>query len=451
MMLSRKMIIKIIESEPLNTPLISELAINGIVDYFASSLLAKNQPECQQLLHWIKQEGGKAQYWLIGHRDLGTARQAALFNGFQAHLLDYDDVHPEVKGHPSAVILSALLSQISAISPANTTITGQRFLAAYVIGIDVMARLGFAIGSPHYAKGWHATATLGGIAATAAICYLHQYPFIAKALSIAATQASGLRFHFGSNVKPLHAGLAAQQAIQSVIWSQLNLSANENFLNDNIGFLAVYGQGNHHLNLSDWGMPWRIESPGLWYKNYSYCSANAYVADAMNTLLQHNKIDPAQIDIIRCTFTYRGDDALIYHLPKWQTQGRFSAEYIIACLLQNKTLDEQAFQHTLIDEKTLSLIKKVQRISLPAQSHQLKQSRFVKIEIMMKDKQCFATKIYHPRGSPQNPYSKEEMKNKLERAIGNNKVVAEFYCVLNSLNSKENIGDILANLRNILK
>ena len=57
-------------------------------------------------------EGGNKKAWLIGQKQLVTARQAALFNGFQAHYLDYDDVHATVRGHPSSVILSALFASI---------------------------------------------------------------------------------------------------------------------------------------------------------------------------------------------------------------------------------------------------------------------------------------------------------------------------------------------------
>jgi len=72
----------------LNTPLINEQdtlkqATRGVVDYFASSLQAKNQVELQQFKDWIMLEGGNKKAWLIGQKQLVTARQAALFNGFK--------------------------------------------------------------------------------------------------------------------------------------------------------------------------------------------------------------------------------------------------------------------------------------------------------------------------------------------------------------------------------
>ena len=192
-------------------------AINGVIDYFASSLQARHEADVHRLLNWIDKEGGNAKAWLVGQKKLVTARQAALFNGFQAHCLDYDDVHSDVRGHPSAVILSALFASVQ-LDKVQYHIDGKRFLTAYVIGIEVMARLGKSVNPKHYERGWHTTLTLGGIAATAAICYLYNEPFLSQALTLAATQASGLRLVMGTPIKFLHAGLAAQHAIQSVEW-----------------------------------------------------------------------------------------------------------------------------------------------------------------------------------------------------------------------------------------
>ncbi|WP_392565084.1 MmgE/PrpD family protein [Utexia brackfieldae] len=161
-MLTTQLFELIENSRPLDNPKVVRLAIEGILDYIASSLLARSQDSAQALMRWIQDEGGHPAALLIGHSPLVTARQAALFNGYQAHLLDYDDVHEQVRGHPSAVILSALLSQIPLTQPDLPELTGKRFLAAYIIGIEVMARLGEAIGDGHYRKGWHNTATLGG-------------------------------------------------------------------------------------------------------------------------------------------------------------------------------------------------------------------------------------------------------------------------------------------------
>lgn len=429
-MLTTQLIAKIIASRPLESTHITQLALQGVGDYLASTLLANQRLECLRLLAMIEQEGGHERSWLIGYQGLATAKQAALFNGFQAHLLDYDDVHSQVRGHPSAVILSALFSQIRMTGRFPSTITGQRFLAAYVVGIEVMARLGVAVGEAHYLKGWHNTASLGGIAATAAICYLLQEPFIAEAMSIAASQAAGLRLQFGTNIKPLHAGLAAQQAVQAVELCRSGLSANSDFLDEKIGFLALYGVGNQGLDLSHWGESWRIQTPGLWFKNYPYCSANAYVADAVASIMATNSINIEQIQSIDVAFSPGGDAALIHRLPKTQAEGRFSAEYIIACLLQGKSLDESYFSEQPIDYSTLTLMAKVNRRYLPTTA-----PRCVELMIKLSAQPSLTARIEHPRGSPTNPYHETEHLAKLATSVGSKAQAYKVQQILQNLNS----------------
>ena len=159
MMLSRQLADLVMQTPEIDNKDVINAAKRGVIDFFAASLHAINEKETTKIKQWIIDEGGNSKAWLLGHKTKATAAQAALLNGFQAHLLDYDDVHADVRGHPSAVILSALFASIDLTSADK--IDGRRFLTAYVIGIEIMARLGQALNPSHYIRGWHSTATLG--------------------------------------------------------------------------------------------------------------------------------------------------------------------------------------------------------------------------------------------------------------------------------------------------
>lgn len=333
-------------------------AQRGLIDYFAVSLQAHAAPEIQPLLRWIEQEGGSPDAWLLGYSRQVTARQAALFNGMQAHLLDYDDVHADVRGHPSAVILPALFSL------ATPDDSGLDLLRAYVQGVELMARLGRAVHPYHYERGWHNTATLGVLAATAALCVLRHLSATetTQALTLAVTQASGLRLMFGTPVKPLHAGLAAQAAVQSVVWVRAGLIANSNPDPDKDpfdperGFLAVYGDTCVHVEdsgelavrtqsslVAEWGHSWRISQPGLWFKTNPCCSAAAHLIDAAQELYQRHLWELEDLAQVTIQFATNTDKALIYKTPITGEQGRFSAEYIVLRALTGQPLDFTAF------------------------------------------------------------------------------------------------------------
>ncbi|WP_085247044.1 MmgE/PrpD family protein [Gilliamella mensalis] len=411
-----------------NTPIISnpqviDCAINGITDYFACTLQACHEDDVHKLLAWIVDEGGNARAWLIGQKKLASARQAALLNGFQAHCLDYDDVHSDVRGHPSAVILSALIASIR-LDNAEQKIDGRRFLTAYVIGIEVMALLGQSINPQHYEKGWHATITLGGIAATAAICYLYDEPFLSQALTLAATQASGMRLLMGTPIKFLHAGIAAQHAIQAVEWLRAGIHADQDFLDDKLGFLAIYGQGNTRFDLSHWGKTWKIVHPGLWFKNYSYCSAAAYIADAGQLLYRNANFSVDKIESITIFFSPpQSDAALIYQMPLLAEQGRFSAEYVLALTLLGLPLSFEQFSAKPIANGIKNLMQKMKRsYQIQLTPHpQAYNQRYVVVEIVNSTGEKLNQRIDLPKGSPKNPYSQRELSLKLVKAVGDQK------------------------------
>ena len=142
------------------------------------------------------------------------AQSRALRLGYCGHALDFDDFHPDFRGHPGTVILPTLL--------ALGTQTPLHLLDAFVVGVEMAGRLGLAVGGGHYVQGFHNTSTLGVIAAAAAGARLvgATQEQTAAALAIAATQSSGLRVQFGSDIKPLHAGFAARAAVTAVQLAQ---------------------------------------------------------------------------------------------------------------------------------------------------------------------------------------------------------------------------------------
>src|SRR6266487_1663414 len=73
-------------------------------------------------------------------------------------------------------------------------------LEAYVVGFEIEARLGRAMNPRHYQRGWHCTSTLGTIGAAAAAARLLALDAAATAhaLSIAASEACGLKENFGT-------------------------------------------------------------------------------------------------------------------------------------------------------------------------------------------------------------------------------------------------------------
>jgi 2-methylcitrate dehydratase PrpD len=387
----------------------------GIIDYLASGFAARDDEGVIKLWHVVEAEGGTTAVPVVGQNKKASFLKAALLNGFIGHALDYDDVHSDVRGHPSTVILPALLSVA-----ATNRVSGERFLSAYIIGVETMARLGKSIGSPHYTKGWHNTSTLGVIAAAVAAGYLKEFSHeqMEKVIGFAATQSSGMRIQFGTEMKPLHAGIAAQAALFSVKLTEENFGGTRRALDGNIGFLGLYGDLDlaEKLLLADWGQSWRIVDPGLWFKIYPFCSAAHHAADATLRLMENSSFSSNDIEQVNIIFPPGGDAALVEKNPLTGEQGRFSVEYVVSLALNGYSLALDNFTNKPISDDILQFFSKVQRIydeSIEPVPRAVPKGRFTIVEVTTSDGEVYRERIDCPRGAPGNSLSLEDLKYKL--------------------------------------
>src|ERR1039457_5449358 len=75
-----------------------------------------------------------------------SAPEAAWINGTAAHALDFDDVAQ--RGHPSAVLVPAILAEAEAIGAS-----GEAMVLAYAAGYETWAELVRRESDPHHNKG----------------------------------------------------------------------------------------------------------------------------------------------------------------------------------------------------------------------------------------------------------------------------------------------------------
>ncbi|QDX28958.1 MmgE/PrpD family protein [Dickeya poaceiphila] len=370
----------IITTQPDATTL--DLARSGVTDFLACAL---------PVWHGAVVDSGLAPLKSV-YPDHNSQNRSLLL-GYAGHALDFDDFHSGFRGHPSTVILPALL----ALAGEQPTLTPAHFLTAYVIGVETAGRLGLAAGPRHYSLGYHNTATLGAIAAAAATCRLigATPDQTANALGLAASQAAGLRAQFGSAMKPLHAGLAARAGLSAAQLALAGFLGNHDTVLD--AFLAAHGDGQHHNDalIADWGKPWRMVSPGLTFKRYPTCGGTHSAAEATFILRtqwlarygQQPDALPDTIDHITVMFPPGGDAAPFIRKATTGVESRFSLEYVIAAALLEGELRLDRFTEKRVDPEIAALADKVSRqadLSAPPDEHN-PDGRFHDVSLLMKD------------------------------------------------------------------
>lgn len=342
----------ILNSQPDETAL--SAARRGVKDYFACAL---------PIARGALSDAGLAA--------IGTtfppngSENCALRYGYVSHSLDFDDYHPALRGHPSTVVLSALL----ALNGERDDVT--ELLTAYVIGVEAAGRLGLAAGTQHYVLGFHSTATLGGVAACAAVArYLQLDQRQTQiALGLAATQAAGLRSQFGSAAKPLHAGLAARNAVNAALLAQAGFIGQSEGVLDSL--LTSHGGGRQKPECltAGWGTPWRILQPGLEFKRYPTCGGTHSAAEAALALrarLLEQGDALAEIALVEVSFPPGADTAPYIRQPATGVEARFSLEYVIADALYHGEVPLTHYGEQPVDAAIAALAAKVERHVDPA-------------------------------------------------------------------------------------
>lgn len=238
------------------------LAKVAFIDYIASTLAAREEAKVvatakQVAIHRLAEGNQK----LLGQPYEVSPEQAAFFNGFCSHYLDYDDAQANIAGHFSTVLFSVLLA---VAKPTDTVLD---ILSAYVVGAELEGLLGAYLNPAHKIAGWHSTGTIGPLGGAAALARLAKLSpsETAQLLSLAGTQSAGMGFEAGSDTKPLHAGLAARNAVFAFwLLQQTELTVNQNVFNNETGWLKTFGQVEVTPDelCKQWLQPGQIKEPG---------------------------------------------------------------------------------------------------------------------------------------------------------------------------------------------
>jgi 2-methylcitrate dehydratase PrpD len=206
-------------------------AKHALLDWFGVTIAGSREDLAPLLLEEFGGTDGPVTLVALNAR--AKAHDAALINGTLSHALDYDDVNADMGGHPTAPVAAAALALGEALGKS-----GRDVLLAFIAGYEVECQIGAMAGQSHYQKGFHATGTFGTFGATAAAARLMGLDAqqTAIALGIAASEAAGLKYNFGTMTKPLHVGKAAMTGVSAARLAARGFTARDDAIEGPQGF-----------------------------------------------------------------------------------------------------------------------------------------------------------------------------------------------------------------------
>jgi 2-methylcitrate dehydratase PrpD len=454
MAVTRTLATWIAESGPLATGAALGLARNAMIDIIGC-MIAGAADESTGCAFDAVRDLGDGPASVLGAVEPLSAPLAALVNGTAAHALDFDDNYHGTCGHATAVLAPALLALAE-----ERGLGGAAVLDAYIAGLEALLVIGAGVNVAHYEKGWHTTSTIGVIGAAGAAARLMGLDAdgVQRALSLGFSHASGSKLQFGTMAKPLHAGMAAKNALMAARYAQAGLSAADEPLEPAWGFRDLYigfDTSPGYDDASDLlGPPLAIERYGLKVKIHPDCASTHCAVDGVLALMAEHGLGAGDIDSVETVVNKVSYDNLMFPEPASEMQARFSMQYGIALAVTKGALKLADFRpEAIADEAVRAWLPRV-KMSLSPPHNPLATAdngrEPAKVFIRTKDGRKFEIFVQHAKGVLQNPLTEDEMWAKFDDCVEGVMDPAKAAGVrsrLESFEALDEVGDLMCLLR----
>ncbi|MGJ7042018.1 2-methylcitrate dehydratase PrpD [Shinella sp. BE166] len=389
-----------------------ERARDAVIDTLGCMIAGASDPAVQAVAGAFGGElSASGNHWLV----IGGAAPsslAALVNGTAAHALDFDDNFHPARAHASAVLVPALL----AVAGAGHATSGRRFLEAYLTGLEAQAAVGFGVNPSHYNRGWHGTSTVGTIGAAAGVARLLGAGIeqTAQAMSLATSIACGPKGQFGTPAKPLHAGIAARNAVEAARLALAGSAGRLDILERPQGFLDLFG-GDEPRGWADWHPEDAhvIETRGLVTKRHPCCASTHRAIDALLDLKHEHNLTAADIVRIETKVGLSAIRNLVYREPENGMQARFSMHYCLATALVNDGLSLKDFEPSALHRPQIqALMSRIEMTSYTAEEERGHERLPHHVTVTLKDGTVLRHARLHAKGSREDALDADQRRRK---------------------------------------
>jgi 2-methylcitrate dehydratase PrpD len=365
---------------------------------------------------------GGGDHPVLGMPDRLSPRDAAVLNGVLVHGMDFDDTHIPAVTHVSAAALPAALSAAT-VAGAST----RDMMLAYVLGVEVSARVGLGGAGGFHDVGFHPTAVAGAFGAAVAagrLTGLDADGLVAAQGVVGSMSAGLLEFlEDGSWTKRLHPGWAAMCGLTAAAFARAGWTGPAAVYEGRFGLYATHlaGRPNRPEAVGeDLGTHWELMRTAV--KPYPICHFNHAFADAALLLRDEHGIDAADVRAIRCAI-HPVPGKVVCQPPenKWVPRDEYDAKFslpfaVSAALARGRFTLAELEDDALADPEILALARKVEVVD----DHEglFPDAYSGRVEIELADGRVVAHREQVNRGHDQRPLTNAEIVEKFEGTIG---------------------------------
>ncbi len=366
-----------------------------LFDCFAGALASRDLPWSRQAIDYAFAMGDTGAT-VIGETRTASWSEAAFANASMAHGLVQEDMHTASVSHIGVVIIPALLA-LAERSRSN----GEDFVAAMVVGYQVMARLGQAVVNRESALTYRPLGMTGAVGAAAAGARLLRLSEAqtTNAIALAANTVAGFNEwpRSGGSEMFFHPGFAARNGLTCVLLAQAGARGAESALDGQGGMLAAFRTSNearHRLDASDaFDAPWEIMA--VYHKPAPVCNFAQTPGQAALHLIKEHRFDAHDVRAITVrSFPQAIDYPGCAHRGSFSSvlQAKMSIPFAVASALGTGQLDEASYR----DPATSAALPLAQLVRLevdPAFSHAFPQQQGAEVIVELRDGRRLAKRL----------------------------------------------------------
>ncbi len=356
----------------------------------------------------VSETGGVQECQVFGTSLRTNCATAALVNGTLGYYCDMESHHAGAIMHAIAVVGAAAL----AVGERQHS-SGRDVLTAIVVGIDAACRVSYALSAPAlYARGFHPTCVAGTFGALAAAARLFGLKgrALRSAFGLAGTEASGLLAWVSDateHSRPFNMGLASRHGVFAAHLASCGFGGPPAIFEGKypLGH-AFTGQWHEDELFNKLSQQFKVME--LYFKPYACCAFIHPGLDGLLDIQKSNGVRADEIESILLRFPKSG-----YKVIDNNALRSHCAQYVLALAA---TKGYVHFYDILQDQRSDPLVKYLSdRVSVVGD--ELLDRTYPDlyrsiIEVKTSTGTSHVRDVSHPRGSPENPLSHEELSDK---------------------------------------
>jgi len=391
-----------------------EKAKDCILDQIGVELIGSTLEWNKIAFQYVADMGGRGESTVVNYGIKVLALDAAFVNATFGQGCELDDVGFAAGGHPSAATVPVALAMGEKLHS-----TGKDFLAAVVVGCDVMYRLLAAIRPSSGRRGFHSHgigAPFGAMTTAARLLRLNDGQML-HAFGIAGMHSSGTMEYdqTGGEVKRVIAGIGARSGIQAALLAQRGLTGPPTIIEGKRGFLKVFADEVEPDEITR-GLGDDFKIMRIWFKLYPCVATVQGVIYTLSKLIEEHRFGPDDIDEIRVGIaeTSLSHGGAIYE-PHDTASAQFSLPFSLAIRLLKNDNDLSFYMDPKlwIDPKVLGLAKKVKSYADP--NAKKDQNYNTTMEVKLTNGKSYKAFEAYPPGSPLNMVSRDVLRAKFRK------------------------------------